>query len=73
MKEFGKAVVDAESVIRMKPSWVKGWARLAVAYFGLEQYSHAVDAYNQALKIEPHDNTLLAGRDKVRFIFAALK
>lgn len=65
MKDYDNAVRDAESVIRMKPEWVKGWARLAVAYFGLEQYSHSVDAYKQALKIEPDDNTLVSGRNQV--------
>eukprot|EP00210_Caulerpa_lentillifera_P002225 g2138.t1 len=64
LKDYEKALKDAESVIRMKPKWVKGWARLAVAHFGLHQYSHAKEAYNQALELEPDDQRLVEGRNQ---------
>lgn len=64
LKDYERALKDAQSVIRMKPNWVKGWARLAVAHFGLHQYSHAKEAYNQALELEPDDQRLVEGRNQ---------
>jgi tetratricopeptide (TPR) repeat protein len=42
-------------VIKLKPGWVKGHARAAAAYMGLELYSEAKEAYEKAVKLEPDD------------------
>jgi hypothetical protein len=39
--------------------------RLAVAFFGLQLYSDAVDSYRRALNLEPDNQALQAGLHKV--------
>lgn len=66
LKDFESAIRDAKSAIRLKPEWVKGWARLACAHYGLEEYSEAKDAYMKAMDLQPEDETLQQGFFKVR-------
>ncbi|KAK9830514.1 hypothetical protein WJX72_012158 [[Myrmecia] bisecta] len=58
LKQFRWAVRDAKKVIELKPTWVKGWARLGAAHMGLEDFSEAREAYDKALDIEPDDQAL---------------
>lgn len=53
--KFDDALDDARRVIKLKPGWVKGHARAAAAYMGLELYSEAKEAYEKAVKLEPDD------------------
>jgi len=53
--KFDEALEDAQAVMRLKPGWVKGHARAAAAYMGLELYSEAKEAYEKAVKLEPDD------------------
>ena len=39
LKQFAAAVADAKKVIQLRPKWVKGYSRLAAAYFGSEDFS----------------------------------
>jgi len=56
-------------VLRIKPRWAKGHARRAAALMGLKRCSEAREAYEAALKLEPDDQALQRGRDKVRAVF----
>lgn len=38
LKNFRGALSDGKEVIRLKPRWAKGWARIAAAHFGLEEF-----------------------------------
>jgi len=62
--KYDEALVDAQAVLRLRPSWVKGHARLAAALYGLEQYGEAKEAYERALKLEPNDQALQRGYEK---------
>jgi tetratricopeptide (TPR) repeat protein len=53
--KFDEALQDALAVKKLKPGWVKGHARAAAAYMGLELYSEAKEAYEKAVKLEPDD------------------
>ncbi|CAD7701189.1 unnamed protein product [Ostreobium quekettii] len=64
--DFPSALRDAEAALRLKPRWVKGWARKAAALQGLNYHSEAKEAYERALEIEPDDETLRKGYEKVR-------
>lgn len=66
LKDYEPAIRDAKSAIRLKPEWVKGWARLACAHYGLEEFSEAKDAYKKAINLEPEDESLHQGFFKVR-------
>ena len=38
LKNFRGALSDGKEVVRLKPRWAKGWARIAAAHFGLEEF-----------------------------------
>ncbi len=38
LKRYAEALEDAHAVVRLKPNWAKGWARLGAAHVGLEQH-----------------------------------
>lgn len=39
LKRFSEALEDARAVVRLKPKWAKGWARMGAAHFGLEEWA----------------------------------
>jgi stress-induced-phosphoprotein 1 len=59
--KFDEALDDARLVLKLKPGWVKGHARAAAAYMGLELYSEAKEAYEKAVKLEPDDQVIWPG------------
>ena len=38
LKNFRGALSDGKEVVRLKPRWAKGWARIAAAHFGSEEF-----------------------------------
>lgn len=72
LKKYDLSLRDAKSAIRLKPKWVKGWARLASAHFGLEEYPEAKEAYEKALSMEPEDENLKQGLYKVIYVSLTL-
>ena len=38
LKNFDGALSDGKEVVRLRPQWAKGWARIAAAQFGLEEF-----------------------------------
>jgi stress-induced-phosphoprotein 1 len=65
LERYQAALDDARAVTRLKPRWAKGHARAAAALMGLRRYGEAREAYEAALKLEPDDQTLHRGKDKV--------
>jgi tetratricopeptide (TPR) repeat protein len=63
---FQLALDDAAAVARLKPRWAKGHARRGAALMGLKRFGEARQAYETALRIEPDDQALVRGRDRVR-------
>lgn len=53
LNDHTKALSDAELCIRVKPSWLKGHFRKAVALEALNRLDEAQKAYQEALKTEP--------------------
>jgi len=52
------ALKDAESCIRTKPDWVKGYYRKGVALVTLQRYEEAAGAFKEALKLEPNNDDI---------------
>ena len=38
LKNFRGALSDGKDVVRLKPRWARGWARIAAAHMGLEDF-----------------------------------
>ncbi|ORC93214.1 putative stress-inducible protein STI1-like [Trypanosoma theileri] len=53
MNNYSKALEDAEQCIIVKPSWVKGHYRKALALQSMSKYDEALKAFQDALKNDP--------------------
>ena len=53
MERFREALDDAQEVVSLKPDWVKGHVRRAVALTGLKKHEEARKAYLKASQLEP--------------------
>lgn len=58
LKRYSDAERDARKVVELKPSWVKGWARLGTALLAQDDATEAREALQKALALEPHDTAL---------------
>ena len=58
-----EAISDCQSSIALVPDYVKAYSRLGLAYFFLEQYEDALDAYTKASELEP---TNTSHKDSIR-------
>ena len=54
MHDYTSALEDAEKCVALKPDWAKGYSRLGAAYFGLEEWEGAVNAYKQGEAPQPY-------------------
>ena len=66
LKEYSKALEDANKCIALKPDWVRGYTRKALAEFYLEDYEAAVKTYENGLKIEPNNQGLKDGLEQTQ-------
>ncbi len=46
LKNYRGALSDGKEVVRLKPRWAKGWARIAAAHFGLEEFQEVCMAHS---------------------------
>ncbi|KAI8812832.1 hypothetical protein BJ742DRAFT_791957 [Cladochytrium replicatum] len=53
LKDYSKALEDAEKTVSIKPDWSKGYSRKGAALHGLQQFREAAEAYKAGLKLEP--------------------
>ena len=52
------ALRDAEKAIELKPSWFKGYSRRGDALFKLERWGEAIEAYENALRLDPANTSV---------------
>ncbi|TDH67457.1 hypothetical protein CCR75_005965 [Bremia lactucae] len=60
----GKALKDAEKCIDLKPTWWKGYSRKGAAEHALQRYDAARATYNEGLKLEPDNASLLQAAEE---------
>mmetsp|Transcript_40369 Transcript_40369/g.89645 ORF Transcript_40369/g.89645 Transcript_40369/m.89645 type:complete len:579 (+) Transcript_40369:115-1851(+) len=61
LKNYEKALEDAQKCVSLKPDWGKGYSRLGAAFYGLEQWPEAAQAYEDGLKYDPNNEQLKQG------------
>mmetsp|Transcript_25347 Transcript_25347/g.70913 ORF Transcript_25347/g.70913 Transcript_25347/m.70913 type:complete len:132 (-) Transcript_25347:362-757(-) len=69
LKKVGKALQDAEEVIKLKPDWEKGFYRKGSVLEAMERYQEALDCYRQAAEINPDNRDIqLKVKNVTRYI-----
>ncbi|KAI1911381.1 Hsp90 cochaperone [Ophidiomyces ophidiicola] len=66
LKNFAKALEDANKTTEIKPDWPKGWGRKGAALHGSGDLVGAHDAYEEALKLDPSNAQAKSGLDSVK-------
>ncbi|CAM0875473.1 unnamed protein product [Alopecurus aequalis] len=58
MSEAEKALHDANTCIRLRPEWIKGYYRKGAAFMLLEDYKEACDAFMAGLQLDPRNDEM---------------
>ncbi|MCJ1258401.1 Hsp90 cochaperone [Lignoscripta atroalba] len=66
LKNFDKALEDAEKTTEIKPDWAKGWGRKGTALHGTGDLVGANDAFEEALKLDPSNAQAKSGLAAVK-------
>eukprot|EP01031_Cornospumella_fuschlensis_P029407 gene29407-35496_t len=70
LSRYEDAVSDCLSSVALSPDYVKAFSRLGLAYYHLEKFQEALDAYERAAELEP-DNA--ATKDSIRQVKTKMK
>ncbi|KAK6520028.1 Hsp90 cochaperone [Arthrobotrys conoides] len=65
LKNFDEALKDAIKCTEIKPDWSKGWSRKGAALHGTGDLIGAIDAYEEALKLDANNATAKQGLNSV--------
>ncbi|XP_060690466.1 tetratricopeptide repeat protein 31-like isoform X4 [Hemiscyllium ocellatum] len=52
LKQYSRALSDAQIAVNLNPSWPKGYFRKARALAGVKRYIEAIEAFQEVLKID---------------------
>ncbi|KAF7188522.1 Heat shock protein sti1-like [Pseudocercospora fuligena] len=62
LKQYDLALEDATKTTEIKPDWSKGWGRKGAALHGTGDLMGAVQAFDEALKLDPNNAQAKSGR-----------
>lgn len=62
LKNYSKALEDADQCVKISPDWSKGYSRKGAALHGLGDYKAAVASYDEALAKDPNNAQAKSGR-----------
>lgn len=65
LKQWDKALEDADKTTEIKPDWAKGWGRKGTAEHGVGNLVAAKDAFDEALKLDPANAQAKSGLESV--------
>jgi len=65
LRQWDKALEDANKTTEIKPDWAKGWGRKGAAEHGVGDLVAAKDAFEEALKLDPANSQAKSGLDAV--------
>ncbi|KAF3913940.1 hypothetical protein ABW21_db0206485 [Orbilia brochopaga] len=65
LKQFDEALKDATKCTEIKPDWSKGWSRKGAALHGTGDLIGAIDAYEEALKLDSNNAQAKQGLQSV--------
>lgn len=65
LKNFGKALEDAEKCVEINSTWAKGYNRVGAAQYGLGNLDDAQVSYSKALELDPANAMAKSGLSAV--------
>ena len=65
LKDYKRAMEDAETCIRLKPKWERGYYRKGMVFFEQQEYIDAATSFYQGCEIAPADKKLSGKVGKV--------
>ncbi|PSK37148.1 hypothetical protein C7M61_003575 [Candidozyma pseudohaemuli] len=65
LKNFGKALEDAEKCVEINATWAKGYNRVGAAQYGLGNLDDAQVSYSKALELDPANAMAKSGLSAV--------
>ncbi|KAI9106078.1 heat shock protein sti1 [Phlyctochytrium arcticum] len=71
LKNYQKALEDAEKAVEIKPDWTRGYSRKGAALHGLGQLTEAIEQYNLGLKIDPNNAQLARAKSEAEEALAS--
>eukprot|EP00743_Colponemidia_sp_Colp-15_P000400 GILK01000461.1.p1 GENE.GILK01000461.1~~GILK01000461.1.p1 ORF type:complete len:564 (-),score=115.90 GILK01000461.1:110-1801(-) len=66
LNKYEEAKADAEKCVELKPDWSKGYSRLGLALYHLDDYKNAEAAYSKGLELDPSNAQLKEGLEQVK-------
>ncbi|KAF2655011.1 TPR-like protein [Lophiostoma macrostomum CBS 122681] len=66
LRDYTKALDDANKVVELKPDWSKGWGRKGTALHGGGDLVGATEAFEEAVKLDPNNAQAKSGLDAVK-------
>jgi tetratricopeptide (TPR) repeat protein len=60
------ALSDADKCVELNPAFVKGYGRRGAALYALHEFSDAIIAYEQGLKVDPSNAALKEGLEEAK-------
>eukprot|EP01100_Stratorugosa_tubuloviscum_P000793 TRINITY_DN117_c1_g2_i4.p1 TRINITY_DN117_c1_g2~~TRINITY_DN117_c1_g2_i4.p1 ORF type:complete len:319 (-),score=177.58 TRINITY_DN117_c1_g2_i4:928-1884(-) len=66
LKDWTKALSDAQKTVELKSDFAKGFSRLGIAYFYLGDLEKATKAYQDGLKLDPNNQQLKQGLEQAQ-------
>ncbi|CDJ59270.1 hypothetical protein, conserved, partial [Eimeria maxima] len=73
LKNFEQALKDAETCVKLKPDWAKGYSRKGLAEFNLGRLREAEATYKKGLSIDPENASLKAALAEVQQSEASMR
>ncbi|KAJ3070310.1 Hsp90 cochaperone [Podochytrium sp. JEL0797] len=64
LRNYSKALIDAEETIKLNPVWPKGYSRKGAALHGMGEYEEAAEAYKAGLDLEPSNAQMKKGMEE---------
>lgn len=58
MKQYGKALEDADKCLELSQGFVRGYQRKGTALFYLDKLDEAIETYQNGLQIDPNNAAL---------------
>eukprot|EP01006_Ploeotia_vitrea_P012540 TRINITY_DN33176_c0_g1_i1.p1 TRINITY_DN33176_c0_g1~~TRINITY_DN33176_c0_g1_i1.p1 ORF type:complete len:1106 (+),score=144.55 TRINITY_DN33176_c0_g1_i1:99-3416(+) len=73
LPDYKKALEDAETVLKLKPDWPKGYSRKGAALVGCKKLDEAIETYKDGLHYDPANQLLLEGLEVAQNALEASK